>query len=67
MPRNGQVLLDMPDMDMPSIIKINIDSIGAVDARNSEGCVNMHTVQESEPKQETDRAEKCYKHGQHFN
>ena len=51
----------MPETDVLNIIKININSIGAEDARDSsKWCANMHTVQESEPKQETDRAEKCY-------
>ena len=31
-PRNGQVLLAMPDMGALNIIKINVDSIGAEDA-----------------------------------
>ena len=59
-PGNRQALLGMPDTDALNIIKINIDSIGAVDARDSEGCANMHAVWKSEPKEETDRAEKCY-------
>ena len=60
MPRNRQVLLGMPDTDMLNIIKINIDSVGAEDAQDSKSCANMYTAQESEPKQETDSAEKCY-------
>ena len=35
-PRNGQVLLGMSDTDTLNIININIDSIGAKDARDSE-------------------------------
>ena len=51
----------MPDTDMLKIIKINIDSIGAEDARdNNKWCANVHTIWESEPKQETGRAEKYY-------
>ena len=53
-------LLGIPDTDVFNIIKINIDSMGAEDARDSEWCGNMHTVWESKAKQETDRAEKCY-------
>ena len=53
------MLLGMPDTDMLNIIKINVDSIGAEDARDSKWCANTHTVWESELKQETDRAEKC--------
>ena len=60
MPRNRQALLGMPDRDMLNKLKINIDSIGAEDARDSKWCANMHTVQESKPKQKRDRAEKCY-------
>ena len=59
-PGNRQALLGLPDTDMLNIIKINIDLIGAEDARHSKWCVNTHTVQESEPNQETDGAEKCY-------
>ena len=43
-PRNGQVLLGMPDTDALHIINISIDSIGAKDARVSEWCANMQTV-----------------------
>ena len=50
----------MPDTDALNKIKINIDSIGAEDARDSKSCANMHTAQETEPKQETDSVEKCY-------
>ena len=60
MPKNGQALLGMSDTDILNIIKINIDSLGAEDARDSKWCASKHTVQESELKQETDRAEKCY-------
>ena len=42
-PMNGQALLGMPDSDRLNIIKINIDSIGAVDIRDSEG-VKTHTL-----------------------
>ena len=60
-PRDGHALLSMPDTDVLNIIKINIDSIGAEDARDSDKwCTNMHTVWGSEPKQETGRVEKCY-------
>ena len=45
---------------MYNIIKINIDSIDAEDARDSKSCGNMHTAWEIEPKQETDSVEKCY-------
>ena len=58
-PGNGQVILGMSDTDVLNILKININLIGAEDARDSDKqCVNTHTVQGSEPKQETDRAEK---------
>ena len=52
-PGNGETLLGMPDTDMLNIIKICIDSIGAEDARDSKSCADMHTVRETEPKQET--------------
>ena len=35
-PRNGQVLLGMPDTDMFNRININIDSTGTKDTRGSE-------------------------------
>ena len=35
-PGNGQALLGMPDTDALNIIKINIDLIGAEDARDSD-------------------------------
>ena len=44
---NGQALLGMSDTDVLNIIKINIDSIGVEDTRDSEWCVNMHTVWEA--------------------
>ena len=60
-PQNRQALLGMPDTDTLNIIKINIDSIGAEDARYSDKwCANMHNVQGFEPKQEIGGAEKCY-------
>ena len=60
-PRNGQVLLCMPDTDVLNTIKINIYAIGAEQTGGSDKCcANMHTVQGDEPKQETGRAEKCY-------
>ena len=59
-PGNGKALLGMPDTDMLNIIKINIDSIGAEDARDSKGYANTCTAWETEPKQETDSVEKCY-------
>ena len=59
-PRNRQALLGMPDTDVLNIIEIDIDSIGTEDARDSKWCASMHTVWEPEPKQETERAEKCY-------
>ena len=58
-PSIGQVLLGMPDTDVLNIIKINIHLIGAEDARDGEWCANMHTVHESNPRQETNVAEKC--------
>ena len=59
MSRNRQVLLGMPDTNAQHN-KINIDSLGAEDARGSKSCANMFIAQETEPKQETDSAEKCY-------
>ena len=56
---NGQALLGMPDRDALNIIKININSISAEDARDSKWFANMHTVWESELKKETDRSEMC--------
>ena len=53
-PRNGQALLGMPDTDVLNIIKINIDSIGAEDARDSEWYANMDNVLESDLKQGSD-------------
>ena len=50
----------MPGTDVLNIIKINIDSIGAEDARDSKSHANIHTAWENEPKQETNSAEKCY-------
>ena len=58
-PGNEQLLLDMPDTDVLNIIKINIDSIGAEDARDGKSCANTHTAHETEPKQKTDSAKKC--------
>ena len=49
----------MPNTDVLNIIKINVDSIGAEETRDSEVCKHA-PVQESEPKQGTDGAEKCY-------
>ena len=43
-PGNGQALLGIPDTDTLNIIKINIHSIGAEDARDGEWCTNMHNV-----------------------
>ena len=60
MSRNGQALFGMSDTDVLKIIKIKIDLTGAEDARDSKWCANMHTVQESEPEQQTDRTEKFY-------
>ena len=50
----------MPDTDMLNIIKVNIHSIDAEDARDGGWCARMHTVQQSNPRQETNRAEKFY-------
>ena len=50
----------MPDTGVVNIIKININSIVAEDARDSKSCANMQTALETEPKQKTDIAEKCY-------
>ena len=51
----------MPDTDALNIIKININSIGAEQARGSDKCcTNMQTVLGSEPKQEMVRRMKCY-------
>ena len=54
------MLLGMPDTDMLNIIKVNIDSIDAKDATDSELCANMQTDHKSKPKQETDRMVRCY-------
>ena len=43
-PRNGKVLLGMSDTEAFNIIKINVDSLGAEDARHSEWCGNTHTL-----------------------
>ena len=56
-PGNGQALLGMPDTDALNVIKINIESIGMEDVRDSKWCANKHTVWKSKPKQQTDRAE----------
>ena len=51
----------MPDTEVLNIIKINTNTIGAEQTRDSgKCCANMYTVQSVEPKQETIRAEKCY-------
>ena len=60
-PRNGQALLGMPDMDMLNIIKVNIHAIGTEQTGDSDNCcTNRPTSQREDTKQETDRAEKCY-------
>ena len=58
-PGNGQALLGMPDTDVLNIISINIHTIGDEDARDSKQYTNMHTVQGSNPRQETDSEERC--------
>ena len=58
-PGNGQVLLDMLDTDMLNITSINIHAIGADDARDSNCYMNMHTIQGSSPRQQTDGEDKC--------
>ena len=55
--RGRQALLGMPDTDALNIIKININSIGAEQAKC---CTNMHTVWGSGPKQEMVRGVMCY-------
>ena len=49
----------MPHMDALNIIKINIHSIDAEDARDSKQYANMYTIQGSSPRQERDGDEKC--------
>ena len=64
---NGQALLGMSDTDVLNIIDINIDSIGAKDARDSEWCTNRQTIQGVQTK--TGNRQVCevlHKHGQHF-
>ena len=52
----------MPNTDMLNIIKINIHTIDTEQTGDSDKCcANIHTIQEDEPKQETVRAEKCYR------
>ena len=58
-PGNGQASLGKPDTDVLNIISINIHAIGAEDARDSEWYTNIHTIQGSKPRQETDREDKC--------
>ena len=58
-PGNGLALLGMPDTDDLQISNINIDSIDAEDAENSEWYINTSTAQESNTKQETGGAAKC--------
>ena len=54
-PSNGQALLGMSETDVLNIIKINIHAIGTEQTGDSDkSCANMHTVQEDEPKQETE-------------
>ena len=50
---NGQALWDMPDIDALQILNVNIDSIGAEDARNTKSNINTDATQESNAKQET--------------
>ena len=58
-PRNGQALLGMPDIDGLNIIKLNIHTVGAEQTRGSDNCcANMHPIQRDDPKQETVKAEK---------
>ena len=56
---NGQALFGIQDTDALNIIKININSIGTEYTRDGNWCANMHTVQGSNPKQETNAVEKC--------
>ena len=52
----------MPDTDVLNIIKLNINAMGVEQVRDTDKCcTDMCTVQGVEPKQETVRAEKCYR------
>ena len=56
----------MPDINMLKKIKINIHKIGVEQTGGSDNCcTNMHTVQEDNPKQETE-LRVLHKHRQHF-
>ena len=60
-PRNGQALLGMPDIDVLNIIKVSIHSIGTKQTGDSDNCcTNRPTTQKEDTKLETNRAEKCY-------
>ena len=56
---NGQALLGMPDTDALQICNINIDSIGAEDARNTKNNINTDATQESNANQDRYIAVKC--------
>ena len=61
-PRNRHALLGMSDIDTLNIININIHSIGREQAGDSHNCyANNPTAQREDTKQETKKAEKCYK------
>ena len=58
-PRNGQAMLSMHDIDVLDIIKLNIHTIGADQTRGSDNCcAKMHNMQRDDPKQEAVKAEK---------
>ena len=60
-PRNGQALLGMSDIDMLNNMNVNIHSIGTKQAGDSDNCyTNKPATQIEDMKQETNRAKKCY-------
>ena len=60
-PRNGQALLGMPDIDVLNIIKVNIHSIGTEQTGGSDNCcANRPAAQKEDMKQERNRADRCY-------
>ena len=67
-PRNGQALFGMPDIDVLNIIKVNIHSICTQQTGDSDNsCANRPATQREDTKQEINRAEKVlYKHRQYF-
>ena len=66
-PRNGQAMLGMPDIDTLNILKVNIHAIGAEQTRGSDNCcANICTIQRDNPKQETVKAEKYCTNTHHF-